>query len=135
MHQLLSRMTFALTVLCLLILSPLPLHAQDSATTATLSGSVRDAAGSVIPSATITLRNPAARFWVQRFARTALHQPRSARTQVLPIRRAATARPRRRTLQPIQSPECSKSQSILWFRRESLFDLWHANAFAAARQI
>jgi len=58
MHQLLSRMTFALTVL-LLILSPLPLHAQDSATTATLSGSVRDAAGSIIPSATITLRNMA----------------------------------------------------------------------------
>src|SRR5437870_2515333 len=50
-------MGFALVAVGLLVLSPLPLYAQDSATTATLIGSVYDTAGAIISGASITLRN------------------------------------------------------------------------------
>ena len=46
-----------LTLLCLVASAPLCSRAQDSATTATLAGTVHDAAGAIIPGAAITLRN------------------------------------------------------------------------------
>ncbi len=56
-RYLIRRFTFAIAVLSLLTSASPGLRAQDSATTATLAGSVRDSAGAIIPSATITLRN------------------------------------------------------------------------------
>ena len=58
MHQSFTRsLIIALAVCALLILAPHPALAQDSATTGTLMGTVRDAAGAGIPGATIALRN------------------------------------------------------------------------------
>ncbi len=58
MHQSLARsFLIALAVCALLVLAPYPALAQDSATTGTLMGAVRDAAGAGIPGATIALRN------------------------------------------------------------------------------
>lgn len=55
---LVRRFGLALTAVFLLLASAAPgLHAQDSATTATLTGTVRDSAGAIVPSANITLRN------------------------------------------------------------------------------
>jgi hypothetical protein len=54
---LVRRFSLALTALSLLISAASGLRAQDSATTATLTGLVRDAIGAIIPGATITLRN------------------------------------------------------------------------------
>ena len=58
MHQSFTR-TFliALAVCALLVFVPYRAQAQDSATTGTLTGVVRDAAGAGIPGATIALRN------------------------------------------------------------------------------
>ena len=56
-RYLIRRFSFAITVLSLLISASLGLRAQDSATTATLTGTVHDAAGAIIPGATITLRD------------------------------------------------------------------------------
>src|SRR6266446_7878008 len=57
-HQSLARsFLIALAVCALLVLAPYPALAQDSATTGTLMGAVRDAAGAGIPGATIALRH------------------------------------------------------------------------------
>jgi outer membrane receptor protein involved in Fe transport len=48
---------FVLIAVCFLSVSTLPALGQESATTATLAGSVHDAAGAIVPGATITLRN------------------------------------------------------------------------------
>ena len=58
MHQSFSRsILIALVVCSLLPLTPHRAQAQDSATTGTLTGTVRDVAGAGIPGATIALRN------------------------------------------------------------------------------
>src|SRR5713226_2682893 len=51
-----NNLNLAIIVL-LLFFVPFSVRAQDSATTGTLIGTVRDAAGAVIPGATIALRN------------------------------------------------------------------------------
>src|SRR5438309_2505358 len=57
-HQSLTRsFLIALAVCSLLVFVPHRAHAQDSATTGTLMGVVRDATGAGIPGATIALRN------------------------------------------------------------------------------
>src|SRR6266446_3048512 len=57
-HQSLARsFLIALAVCALLVFVPHRAHAQDSATTGTLMGVVRDATGAGIPGATIALRN------------------------------------------------------------------------------
>src|SRR5712691_10979044 len=48
---------FSISILSFFIFAAPSLRAQDSAITATLNGTVRDAAGAIIPGATITLRN------------------------------------------------------------------------------
>jgi hypothetical protein len=48
---------FVLIALCLISTSPPLARGQDSAMTATIAGSVRDAAGVIVLAATITLRN------------------------------------------------------------------------------
>ncbi len=58
MHQFFTRsFLIALVVCSLLVFVPDRTHAQDSATTSTLMGVVRDATGAGIPGATIALRN------------------------------------------------------------------------------
>lgn len=47
----------AIIAFWLLVVTPLPLYGQGSATTGALTGSVRDAAGKVIPGAAVTLRD------------------------------------------------------------------------------
>ncbi len=47
---------FSVAILSLVIFA-VPCFAQDSATTATLNGTVRDVAGAIIPGATVTVRN------------------------------------------------------------------------------
>jgi hypothetical protein len=54
---LVRKLIFAIATLSVLIAAGSGLRAQDSATSATLAGSVHDAAGAIIPGATITLRN------------------------------------------------------------------------------
>src|SRR6266446_2012473 len=49
--------SFSIAILSFFIFAAPSLRAQDSAITATLNGTVRDAAGAIIPGATITLRN------------------------------------------------------------------------------
>ncbi|HAF25215.1 MAG TPA: hypothetical protein DCK93_20305 [Blastocatellia bacterium] len=56
-HDRAKRFRLAIATLSLLISASPGLRAQDSATTATLAGSVRDTAGATIPGATITLRH------------------------------------------------------------------------------
>lgn len=57
MGCLVGRYIIAITLLCLIVSASPGLRAQDSAITATVAGTVRDAAGAIIPGATITLRN------------------------------------------------------------------------------
>ena len=58
MHRLITRSAgIALVALMIFAGKPFPARAQDSATTATLIGSVRDAAGAAVPVAGVTLRN------------------------------------------------------------------------------
>src|SRR5258706_8860729 len=56
MRSLSSTLGLAIVVLSLLLV-PFHARAQDSATTGTLMGTVRDTAGASIPGATIALRN------------------------------------------------------------------------------
>ncbi len=58
MHQSFTRSLFIALVLCsFFVFAPHRAHAQDSATTGTLMGVIRDPAGAGIPGATIALRN------------------------------------------------------------------------------
>ena len=53
----LRRFTIAVAIVSLLVFAHPPAQAQDSATTGTLTGIVRDAAGAAIPGAAVTMRN------------------------------------------------------------------------------